>query len=184
MSDVAAEFVLSPKSSISIETEVNTQNTLIEYTCEIKSAGTTWGNIFGNIENQTDLQEALSQKADIDYVDSVVSAASDTINARIDSEVETLNTEINKKVETITGDDFINVARNGSTIVINSKTFIFEQAIASDTWVINYDWSYKQPSIDVIDSAGNIQLPNDINYATNTITLSFLAAFSGKAYLN
>lgn len=113
-----------------------------------------------------------------------IQAESDIINARIDSEVETLNTEINKKVETITGSDFIDITREGSTVIINSKTVIFEQAIAADTWVINYDLSKKKPTIDVIDSSGSVQVPNEIEYATNTITLYFLAAFTGKAYLN
>ena len=182
MTDYVVDFNLEDED-INADFELD-EGEVFNAILQLDVAGSLWGNISGDIENQEDLQQSLSEKADIDYVDSIVSAASDTINARIDAEVETLNTEINKKVETVTGDDFINVSRNGSAIIINSKTFIFEQAIAADTWVINYDWSYKQPSIDVIDSAGNIQLPNDINYTTNTITLSFLAAFSGKAYLN
>lgn len=183
MSDVAAEFVLSPKSSISIESEVNNQNTLIEYTCEIKSAGTTWGNILGDINNQQDLQEALSQKADIDYVDSIVSAASDTINSRIDAEVETLNTEINKKVETVTGSDLIDVSRTDNAITITSKTFVFEQGVASTEWVINHNLN-KRPSIDLVDSSGREFEAVKDYISDNQVIIRLDAATTGKAYLN
>ena len=170
--EIAAEFIIENQPPIEAEYNIEPEEpikTVFELNAQPYKVS--------QLENDLNFQTA-------DEVAASIQAASDTINARIDDEVAALNTEINKKVETITGDDFINITRNGSAIVINSKTFIFEQAIASNTWVINYDWSYKQPTIDVIDSAGNIQLPNDINYTTGTITLSFLAAFTGKAYLN
>ena len=161
MQDLAADFIINNTSPIEFEAEISPSE---HFDCSFEINVTP---DISHLATKQELEEAV-----------------DTINTRIDAEVETLNTEINKKVENITGDDFINITRDGSAIVINSKTFIFEQAIASNTWIINYDWSYKQPSINIIDSTGNIQLPNDINSATNTITLSFLAAFTGKAYLN
>lgn len=183
MSDVAAEFFLSPKSSISIESEVNTHNTLIEYTCEIQSNAATWGSILGNIENQEDLQQALSQKADIDYVDSVVSAASDTINARIDAEVETLNTEINKKVETITGSDLINVQRTDNAVTITSKTFVFEQAVPSTEWIINHNLN-KRPSIDLTYYSGESFEAYREYTNNNQVIIRLENAATGYAYLN
>lgn len=106
------------------------------------------------------------------------------IQELIESSKEELEEEISKKVETVNGSDFIDVSRENSTVTIATKTYVFEQGISSNRWIINYDLTNKKPTIDVIDSSGSVQIPDDINYGNNTITLTFLAAFSGKAYLN
>lgn len=64
------------------------------------------------------------------------------------------------------------------------KYFIYEQEIPSATWVINHTLD-KCSSVMVVDTAGSVQIPEDITYNSNTqITISFLAGFAGKAYLN
>lgn len=64
-----------------------------------------------------------------------------------------------------------------------ADTYIFEQGIASDEWIIEHNLD-KYPSVTVVDSADNTV----IGYVTydneNTITIKFNAAFKGKAYLN
>lgn len=63
-------------------------------------------------------------------------------------------------------------------------TFTFEQELASDTWVINHNLG-RSPSVDIVDSAGNIQIPDEVVYnSENQITIKFVYAFAGKAYLN
>lgn len=62
--------------------------------------------------------------------------------------------------------------------------YTFEQGIASDTWIIYHNLN-KKPSITIVDSSGKVQLPNEIEYTDeNTITVTFLGAFAGKAFLN
>lgn len=57
------------------------------------------------------------------------------------------------------------------------------QGSASDTWVINHNLGFK-PNVTVVDSAGTIY-EGEITYTnTNSLTVSFSAAFSGKAYLS
>ena len=64
------------------------------------------------------------------------------------------------------------------------KNFVFEQAIASATWVIEHDLN-KYPSVSVVDSAGTMQIPDEIKYdSENQITITFISAFAGKAILN
>ena len=64
------------------------------------------------------------------------------------------------------------------------STYIHNQAIASDTRVINHNLN-TYPTVDIVDSAGTIIKPNERVYnSTNTVTVTFLASFSGKAYLN
>lgn len=57
------------------------------------------------------------------------------------------------------------------------------QGSASDTWVITHNLGFK-PNVTVVDSAGTIY-EGEITYTnTNSLTVSFSAAFSGKAYLS
>lgn len=63
------------------------------------------------------------------------------------------------------------------------KTYVYTQNIAAATWVIQHNM-YKYPSVSVVDSAEN-QVVGDVEYTTlNSLTITFTAPFSGKAYLN
>ena len=63
------------------------------------------------------------------------------------------------------------------------KEFIFTQGVASDTWVINHNLE-KFPSVTIVDSGNNVVV-GDVQYNTeNKLTVTFNAAFSGKAYIN
>lgn len=66
---------------------------------------------------------------------------------------------------------------------IADKTFIFTQSIPADTWVITHSLG-KKPSVTVVDSGDNIVV-GDVTYIDeNALTITFVGAFSGKAYLN
>lgn len=111
----------------------------------------------------------------------------ETIELESDFNVEQQNYdalfEINGNTQ-VRGEGTIDVNYINGVAVVTSKTYVYEQAIASDTWVITHNLN-KQPSVAVADSAGSIQIPNEIVINDeNTITLYFLAAFAGKAYLN
>jgi hypothetical protein len=57
------------------------------------------------------------------------------------------------------------------------------QGVASNSWVINHNLGFK-PNVTVVDSAGTIY-EGEITYTnTNSLTVSFSASFSGKAYLS
>lgn len=169
---VAAEFEINPKHSISIETDVNTHKPVIEYTCEINASPEKVSQLENDMHFQTDEEVAAS-----------IQAESDIINARIDSEVEALNTEIDKKVETITGSDLIDVQRTGSAVTLTSKTFVFEQGLASNEWVINHNLN-KYPSITLVDSAGTIFIGQVVYNDFDNCTVKINGATKGKAYLN
>lgn len=77
-----------------------------------------------------------------------------------------------------------NTAITPLTLKICNDTYTFEQGIASDVWEIEHNLN-KFPSAFAVDSAGFMQMPNEIEYNNeNKITLYFLSPFSGKAYLN
>ena len=68
-------------------------------------------------------------------------------------------------------------------IVGVDKNFVFTQSSASATWTINHTLN-KFPAVEVVDSANDIVIGNVTYNSTTQITLTFTAAFSGKAYLN
>lgn len=62
-------------------------------------------------------------------------------------------------------------------------TYIFEQGVSSDTWVIVHNMN-KYPSVTVVDSAGT-QFVAQIEYnSRNQLTIHMNGATTGKAYLN
>lgn len=65
-----------------------------------------------------------------------------------------------------------------------ADTFVYEQGVASDTWVIVHNLG-KYPSVTAVDSAGNVQIPDEVQYdSENQITVQFIGSFAGKAFLN
>lgn len=63
------------------------------------------------------------------------------------------------------------------------KTFVYNQSIPSATWIITHNLD-KYPSIEVVDSAGSL-VEGEVTYNNNNqVTVSFIGAFSGVAYLN
>ena len=57
------------------------------------------------------------------------------------------------------------------------------QGVASDSWVIAHNLGFK-PNVTVVDSAGSI-VEGEIAYTnSNSLTVSFSSAFSGKAYIS
>ena len=61
--------------------------------------------------------------------------------------------------------------------------YAHDQPLASSTWTIVHNMG-KNPSVSVVDSSGD-EVEGEVNYvSSNQLTISFTAAFSGKAYLN
>ena len=62
-------------------------------------------------------------------------------------------------------------------------TFVYEQATASDTWLIVHNLN-KRPSITVVDTGDNVVEGVEKYIDENTVEITFNGAFTGKAYLN
>jgi hypothetical protein len=61
--------------------------------------------------------------------------------------------------------------------------YTFVQGTPVNTWVIDHPLTFL-PNVTVVDSSGR-QVEGDVSYAdTDTVTITFSAAFSGKAYLS
>ena len=143
--------------------------------------------IYANPEKVSQLENDLNFQTG-EQVASSIQAESDIINARIDGVVEAFDADIDnineRMVDTvISGSDLLEITRTNNTVTITPKTVVFEQATASDTWVISQQLN-KKPSVTIVDSADTVMFPDDISYSDGVITLHFLSAFAGKAYLN
>ena len=68
-------------------------------------------------------------------------------------------------------------------VAVATATFIFEQAVASDTWVVTHNLN-KFPSVFVQDSAGTQFLAPVYYNSANQLTISMNGSTTGKAYLN
>ena len=74
--------------------------------------------------------------------------------------------------------------RNSTALSVTYKSgYIHNQTLPSNTWVISHDLN-KNPSITVVDSTGEEVEGAVVINSLNQITITFCAAFSGKAYLN
>lgn len=62
-------------------------------------------------------------------------------------------------------------------------TFTHSQNAPSNTWVIIHNLGC-QPSVTIVDSAGQVQIGDILYNSENQVTVTFAAAFAGYAYLN
>lgn len=152
---------MSDREDLVAEFELNSVELEAEYEL---SEGENFDALFtinATPDKVSQLENDLNYQTDI-QVQEAIQAESDIINTRIDNEVERLEEEIQE----------------------SSNTFVFEQGIPATEWVINHNLN-KKPSVTVVDSADEEQIPDEKIYNTNNkVTLYFLSEFSGKAYLN
>jgi hypothetical protein len=94
-----------------------------------------------------------------------------------------LREAVDNVVNNIEGGSNIEVERQGDRAIINSATFIFEQGIASDVWVITHNLN-KAPSITLVDSSGAEFQARKVYNSLNQVTIYLNGATTGKAYLN
>ena len=114
-----------------------------------------------------------------------------SINVRSETQVKSISVKSSMHHDDLTGRDLSNqhpmsaiTGLEEALVEISDKTFVFEQAIASDTWVIEHTLN-KHASFFAVDSSGNVQIPDEIKYVSdNEIVVTFLAPFAGKGYLN
>ncbi len=79
----------------------------------------------------------------------------------------------------ITGD----LTVNGTITPNQDKHYTHNQSTSSNQWTIPHGLN-KYPSVQVIDSAGNLCIGQVTHNSVNQLTLDFNSSFGGKAYLN
>lgn len=80
-------------------------------------------------------------------------------------------------------DDDLTLRTECEIRVIGRGTYIHRQQAAASVWRIEHNLNC-YPSVTVVDSADS-KVTGDVDYIDeNTLTVSFVAPFSGSAYLN
>lgn len=89
----------------------------------------------------------------------------------------------NVDIGDIVGGSNIEVTEDNKVFTISSKTFTFEQGIASNTWTINHNLG-KHPSIQLVDSSGRVFEADREYTSENQVIIHLQSATTGFAYLN
>ena len=63
------------------------------------------------------------------------------------------------------------------------ERYVHVQNEASSIWIVDHQMG-RYPSVTVVDSAGTMVFGEVVYNNENQVTITFTAAFSGKAYLN
>ena len=138
-----------------------------------KSAYETWLDL-GNIGSEQDFLNSLAGGL---YDDSY-------ITQRLDSIEQTLPT----KVTAISGmglssNDYTTADKNKLAALISDRHYKHTQMAAEAIWVINHNLG-KRPAVTTFNNY-NIEVIGDIEHISdNQLTITFIGAFSGYAYLN
>lgn len=70
-----------------------------------------------------------------------------------------------------------------SFVFKEQTTYTHDQQVPAQVWTIVHNLGRK-PSVTVVDSADNTVVGDVAYTSSNQITVTFTAAFAGKAYLN
>lgn len=155
MTELQANFTLEPQQPINASFELG-DPAPIEATFSLDVQGITEHNLLSNRD--------LPDQHPIDAITGLREALDNVVN-------------------NIEGGSNIEVERQGDRAIINSTTFIFEQGIASDVWVITHNLN-KAPSITLVDSSGAEFQARKVYNSLNQVTIYLNGATTGKAYLN
>ena len=86
-------------------------------------------------------------------------------------------------IEGIISNTDINITVEQMASIYADKHYIHNQIKSSNVWTIQHNLN-KYPSVIIVDSSDNVVI-GDISFIDkNSIIVSFMAEFSGKAYLN
>lgn len=167
MENIVADFTIEQYEPFAIEYEL-TPSTGFDCLLEINVVKVYWGGIEGNINDQLDLMALLDQKVDA---------------SQYEEDIQDINERIDATLNNIVGSDLIGVDRENQTVTITSKTFVYEQGVASDTWDIQHNLN-KRPSIHLVDSSGR-EFEAEKDYINdNEVVIHLDSATTGMAYLN
>lgn len=160
MVDVAVNFTLENDDPVNAEFQVQPD---VTFTADIKTETSTKDH---DKLNNRDLPE----QHPIDAITGLREAL-DESDAKIQTEKE----------ERIAAD--ADLQEQIDNIDVTDDTFVYEQGIASDVWVITHNLN-KHPSITLVDSAGTVFKAKEEYNSANQVTVYLNGATTGKAYLN
>lgn len=131
MPELDADFIISNNNQLETEYELG-EGQHFDCSFEIFAAGTTWGSIDGNIENQTDLIEVLSEKADNSTVEDLAQTVLDDYT-ELDGKISDNHTEITSHIADKTNPHEVTKTQVGLGNVDNTSDLNKPISIATQT---------------------------------------------------
>lgn len=157
MTDYVVDFNLEDED-INADFELD-EGEVFNAILQLDVVGSLWGNISGDIHNQTDLQNALDAKADKTDVESITGALADSITA-LDSVVSSNYTTLDNKIDSVSG------ALSDSIVALDS--IVSDKADTSYVDSITGALSDSITGIDsIISNYGDIVSYNAADFATS-----------------
>lgn len=160
MVDVTVNFTLENEEPVNAEFQVQPD---VTFTADIKTETSTR-------RHEELINRDLPDQHPIDAITGLREAL-DESDAKIQTEKE----------ERIAAD--ADLQEQIDNIDVTDDTFVYEQGIASDVWVITHNLN-KYPSITLVDSAGTVFKAKEEYNSANQVTVYLNGATTGKAYLN
>ena len=160
MVDVTVNFTLENEEQVNAEFQVQPD---VTFTADIKTETSTR-------RHEELINRDLPDQHPIDAITGLREAL-DESDAKIQTEKE----------ERIAAD--ADLQEQIDNIDVTDDTFVYEQGIASDVWVITHNLN-KYPSITLVDSAGTVFKAKEEYNSANQVTVYLNGATTGKAYLN
>lgn len=78
---------------------------------------------------------------------------------------------------------YVDAAIAGVVLGGSDRNYVFTQASPSTVWTVNHNLG-KFPAVSVVDSTGTRVHGDEQHVSVNQTVLTFVVAFSGKAYCN
>jgi hypothetical protein len=160
MVDVTVNFTLENEEPVNAEFQVQPD---VTFTADIKT------------ETSTRRHEELINR---DLPDQHPIGAITGLQEAIDENATGLAREIQQRIAADA-----DLQEQIDNIDVTDDTFVYEQGIASDVWVITHNLN-KYPSITLVDSAGTVFKAKEEYNSANQVTVYLNGATTGKAYLN
>lgn len=122
----------------------------------------------------------VTPDSEVTFTNKTINADDNTIeNLRVDNFADDTVREIVRPVSSASDTKLV----TEKAVALATATFVFTQALASDTWVIVHNLG-RYPSVIIEDSAGT-QFMAPVHYdSPNQLTVTMNGATAGKAFLN
>lgn len=191
MSNVAASFTIGPRNPVKADFEVNPNNP-IDTTFTLNVVNKDHAVLKNrDLPDQHPIDAITGLRTVVDKIPEIEQEIAGKQDQLSESQLEAVNSgitsegvaKIETSVQTISVENGLEVERSGQDVTISNPSFVFEQGIASDTWVINHNLG-KRPSITLVDSSGR-EFKTVCDYINdNQIIVRLASATTGFAYLN
>lgn len=171
MDNLAADFTIENNTPFEVEYELSENK---NFDCSF--------TIFATPDKVSQLENDLNFQTET-QVQQAIEEAAEVINDRIDEVVTDIDDINTRMIDEVVGVGTIETTREGSRVTVRSKTFIFEQGIASAEWEIVHNLN-KRPSIQLVDSSGREFEAVKDYISDNQVIIRLDSATTGFAYLN